>query len=174
MRGFLKGNYETYSSRIDSILNTLENISFDEDKCIFDKIISEFNKKLKSDVSAFVNKPDEFENNIDGFLTGLEDEFVGLADISELAYTNVEDLYRRTCIFCIQVDVNRQILCKFVALIRNRQTWNYVDFGDMLAGLYAVAKSLPEKPQNFDNAYMSIAMQAYENAPRYPKTALPN
>lgn len=93
LRGFLKGNYETYSSRIDSILNTLENISFDEDKCIFDKIISEFNKKLKSDVSAFVNKPDEFENNIDGFLTGLEDEFVGLADISELAYTNVEDLY---------------------------------------------------------------------------------
>ena len=54
---------------------------------------SEFNKKLKSDVSAFVNKPDEFENNIDGFLTDLEDEFVGLADISELAYTKVEDLY---------------------------------------------------------------------------------
>ena len=75
---FLKGNYETYSSRIDSILSTLENISFDDDKCIFDKIISEFNKKLKSDVSAFVNKPDEFENNIDGFLTDLEDEFVGL------------------------------------------------------------------------------------------------
>ena len=48
---------------------------------------------MKSDVSAFVNKPDEFENNIDGFLTGLEDEFVGLAEISELAYTNVEDLY---------------------------------------------------------------------------------
>ncbi|MFK2342996.1 hypothetical protein ACIXN4_20495 [Bacteroides fragilis] len=48
---------------------------------------------MKSDVSAFVNKPDEFENNIDGFLTDLEDEFVGLADISELAYTKVEDLY---------------------------------------------------------------------------------
>ena len=92
LRDFLKGNYETYSSRIDSILSTLENISFDDDKCIFDKIISEFNKKLKSDVSAFVNKPDEFENNIDGFLTDLEDEFVGLADISELAYTKVEDL----------------------------------------------------------------------------------
>lgn len=89
----LKGNYETYSSRIDSILSTLANISFDDDKCIFNKIISEFNKKLKSDVSAFVNKPDEFENNIDGFLTDLEDEFVGLADISELAYTKVEDLY---------------------------------------------------------------------------------
>ena len=39
------------------------------------------------------HKPDEFENNIDGFLTDLEDEFVGLADISELAYTKVEDLY---------------------------------------------------------------------------------
>lgn len=48
---------------------------------------------MKSDVSAFVNKPDEFENNIDGFLTDLEDEFVGLADISELASTKVEDLY---------------------------------------------------------------------------------
>ena len=48
----------------------------------------------------------------------------------------------------------------------------YVDFGDMLAGLYAVGKSLAAKPQNFDNAYMSIAMQAYENAPAYPKTAL--
>lgn len=44
LRDFLKGNYETYSSRIDSILSTLENISFDDDKCIFDKIISEFNK----------------------------------------------------------------------------------------------------------------------------------
>ncbi len=93
LREFLKGNYETYSTRIDSILCALDNISFDDDKCIFDKIISEFNKKLKSDVTAFVNKPDEFENNIDGFLTGLEDEFVGLADISELAYTNIEDLY---------------------------------------------------------------------------------
>lgn len=50
----------------------------------------------------------------------------------------------------------------------------YVDFGDMLAGLYAVAKSLPAKPKSFDNAYMSIAMQAYENAPGYSKTALPN
>lgn len=48
----------------------------------------------------------------------------------------------------------------------------YVDFGDMLAGLYAVAKSLPEKPKGFDNAYMSIAMQAYENTPAYPKNAL--
>lgn len=48
----------------------------------------------------------------------------------------------------------------------------YVDFGDMLAGLYAVAKSLPAKPQGFDNAYMSIAMQAYENTSAYPKDAL--
>lgn len=48
----------------------------------------------------------------------------------------------------------------------------HVDFGDMLAGLYAVASSLPQKPQNFSEAYMSIAMQAYENAGAYPKTAL--
>lgn len=48
----------------------------------------------------------------------------------------------------------------------------HVDFGDMLAGLYAVASSLPQKPENFDNAYLSIAMQAYENAGNYPKTAI--
>lgn len=48
----------------------------------------------------------------------------------------------------------------------------HVDFGDMLAGLYAVARSLPQKPAVFDNAYMSIAMQAYENAPAYPKNGV--
>lgn len=48
----------------------------------------------------------------------------------------------------------------------------HVDFGDMLAGLYAVASSLPQKPQNFSDAYLSIAMQAYENAGAYPKNAL--
>ena len=48
----------------------------------------------------------------------------------------------------------------------------HVDFGDMLAGLYAVARSLPQKPAAFDNAYMSIAMQAYENAPAYPKNGV--
>ncbi len=48
----------------------------------------------------------------------------------------------------------------------------FVDFGDMLAGLYAVASSLPNKPVEFKDSYMSIAMQAYENAPAYPKTAI--
>ncbi len=48
----------------------------------------------------------------------------------------------------------------------------HIDFGDMLAGLYAVASSLPHKPQGFKDSYMSIAMQAYENAPAYPKTAI--
>ena len=36
----------------------------------------------------------------------------------------------------------------------------HVDFGDMLAGLYAVASSLPNKPQGFNDSYMSIAMQS--------------
>lgn len=48
----------------------------------------------------------------------------------------------------------------------------YVDFGDMLAGLYAVASSLPTKPQGFNESFMSIAMQAYETAQNYPKTAI--
>lgn len=48
----------------------------------------------------------------------------------------------------------------------------HVDFGDMLAGLYAVASSLPHKPAAFSDAYLSIAMQAYENAGAYPKNAL--
>ena len=134
LRDFLKGNYETYSSRIDSILSTLENISFDDDKCIFDKIISEFNKKLKSDVSAFVNKPDEFENNIDGFLTDLEDEFVGLADISELAYTKVEDLYT-------EEQKNDETISFYVAECLNNfieNTWNdieakYIDIKEFYA-----------------------------------------
>lgn len=48
----------------------------------------------------------------------------------------------------------------------------HVDFGDMLAGLYAVASALPQKPSDFSEAYLSIAMQAYENAGEYPKNAL--
>jgi DNA-directed RNA polymerase subunit F len=93
LRAFLMKDYETYSSSIDAILSAVENLPDEEDSLLFDKIISDFNKKLKSEVSKFLNEPDKFANAIDGFLSKMKSEYEGLAGIHELAYKSIEQLY---------------------------------------------------------------------------------
>lgn len=93
LRAFLMKDYETYSSSIDAILSAVEKLPDEEDNLLFDKIISDFNKKLKSDVSKFVNDSDKFANTIDGFLSEMKKEYEGLTGIPELSYTSIEQLY---------------------------------------------------------------------------------
>ena len=93
LRQFVKDNYETYSSSIDAILSAMEDLPQEDEKHLFDSLLTNFNKKLKTDVSNFVNSPDKFENNIDGFLDLLKSEYAGVSTITELSYTQVGDLY---------------------------------------------------------------------------------
>lgn len=93
LRAFLMKDYETYSTSIDAILSAVENLPDEDDSLLFDKIISDFNKKLKSEVSKFVNEPDKFANAIDGFLSKMKKEYEGLTGIPELSYTSIEQLY---------------------------------------------------------------------------------
>lgn len=90
---FLKDNYESYSTSIDSILTSMENLPQEDEKHLFDPIVTDFNKKLKSEVSSFISSPDKFENNIDDFLSTLSSEYAGMSEIVELTFTGIDQLY---------------------------------------------------------------------------------
>ena len=93
LRVFLKENYESYSTPIEGILASMENLPQEDEKHLFDPIITDFNKKLKSEVSSFISSPDKFENNIEGFLSTLSSEYTGMSEIVELTYTSIDQLY---------------------------------------------------------------------------------
>lgn len=93
LRTFLKENYESYSTPIDSILTSMENLPQEDEKHLFDSIVTDFNKKIKLEVSLFINSPSKFENNIDGFLSTLSSEYAGMSEITELTFTSIDQLY---------------------------------------------------------------------------------
>ena len=93
LSAFLKDNYESYSTSIDNILTSMENMPQEDEKHLFDPIVTDFNKKLKSEVSSFISSPDKFENNIEGFLSTLSSEYAGMSKIVELTFTSIDQLY---------------------------------------------------------------------------------
>lgn len=93
LRSFLKKNYEAYSTSIDVILTAVDSLPQEDEKHLFDKLIIEFNRKLKSYVALFINDADKFENTIDSFLSTLNSEYTGMSEIIELSYTSIDQLY---------------------------------------------------------------------------------
>lgn len=91
-KAFLKKDYETYSSSIDAILSAKEDLPQGDD-LLFSKLMSDFGKKLKSSVNKFIKDYDSFENNIDSFLSEMKDEYTGMANIEELSFTSIEELF---------------------------------------------------------------------------------
>ena len=50
LRSFLKRNYEAYSTAIDKILSAIDCLPQEDEKHLFDNLIDNFNKKIKSEV----------------------------------------------------------------------------------------------------------------------------
>lgn len=93
LRSFLMKEYEKYSSKIDEILVAIDALPDEDEKRLFDKLISDFKSKQKTIVTKFVNDTSSYENNIDGFLSDLKIEFEGLSRLEALSYKSVEELY---------------------------------------------------------------------------------
>ena len=55
----------------------MEHLPQEDEKHLFDSIVTDFNKKIKLEVSLFINSPSKFENNIDGFLSTIVMAFAG-------------------------------------------------------------------------------------------------
>ena len=89
---FLKDNYDSYADDIEKILSAKEVVSKIDEKSIFGKLISNFENKIKKIVTEFIDN-NTFENEIDGLLKQLKNEYEGVSSISELNYTSVKDLY---------------------------------------------------------------------------------
>lgn len=92
LRKFLVDNYADYSESVDSI-TTNKNALEIPDNSIFSTLLAEVRKAIKKQCNDFLGNPTEFENNIDDFLRKLDENLSGLADIEELAYTKIEELY---------------------------------------------------------------------------------
>lgn len=89
LRSFIKQNYETYSTSIDGIISTIESLPQEDEKHLFDSLLNEFNRKIKKEVTSFINDADKFENNIDGFLSTLKSEYSGMAMICKPSVNSV-------------------------------------------------------------------------------------
>lgn len=93
LRDFLMKDYEKYSSKIDDILAAVEALPDENEKHLFDKLISDFKSRQKSIITKFINDSSSYANNIDDFLNDLKIEYEGLSNLAELSYKSVEELY---------------------------------------------------------------------------------
>ena len=89
---FLKDNYDSYADDIEKILSAKEIVAKIDEKSIFGKLISNFENKIKKNVTEFIDN-NTFENEIDGLLKQLKNEYEGVSSMPELNYTSVKDLY---------------------------------------------------------------------------------
>ena len=83
---FLKDNYDSYADDIEKILSAKEVVSKIDEKSIFGKLISNFGNKIKKIVTEFIDN-NTFENEIDGLLKQLKNEYEGVSSISELNFS---------------------------------------------------------------------------------------
>lgn len=93
LRKFLIKNYsDKISESIDSILSSKDVL--DKENILFASLLAEARKAVKKDCNAFLEKPSEFSNAIDGFLANqIDNNLSALNKIPELAYVNKEELY---------------------------------------------------------------------------------
>jgi len=91
-RKYLISNFsDSISTKIDSVLSAKDIL--ENENVLFSSLLSEARKAIRKDCNVFLDKPAEFENNIDGFLEKLDENLTGLVDIEELTYIKIEDLY---------------------------------------------------------------------------------
>ena len=119
LRAFLKKDYESYSSSIDGILSSIAELPQEDEKHLFDTMISDFNKKLKKDVSNFVNAPDKFVNNIADFLSNLTNEYSVMCSIPELKYSSADELYTSEQKEKNSIDFYKDIISKAITSSQN-------------------------------------------------------
>lgn len=93
LRSFLMKDYEKYNSLIDDILSAIDSLPNENEKHLFDKLISEFKTKQKTIITRFVNDTSSYENNIDSFLSDLKDEYEGISELKAISYKDIEELY---------------------------------------------------------------------------------
>lgn len=92
LRQYLISNIsDTVSSHIDSILSAKDIL--EQENILFSNLLTEVRKTIKKECNDFLNKPIEFENNIDGFLKNLDDNLIGLSEIKEISFCRIEELY---------------------------------------------------------------------------------
>lgn len=91
-RKYLISNFsDSVSVQIDSILSVKDIL--EKEGILFSSLLSDAHKSIKKDCNTFLDKPAEFENNIDDFLEELNNNLSGLDDIEELRYSNISELY---------------------------------------------------------------------------------
>lgn len=86
-----KFSESSISEGIETVLNYKNSLNIENS--IFDKLISEIRKQIKKDCNEFLNKQNEYENNIDSFLEKIGNTLSEITTIPELEHTNKNQQY---------------------------------------------------------------------------------
>ena len=89
---YLKGEYDKYADEIEAILVSKNIIDRAPDSSLFNKLLSNFDNKIKRIVTTFVDN-NQFENEIDGLLETIKNEYNKVSEIPELSFTTIEQLF---------------------------------------------------------------------------------
>lgn len=91
-RNFLmNGMYERYGDVIDEIISAKDQYQINEGNLLFEDLIVNFDKKLKSDIKSFLDEKN-YEHEVKGFLERIQQEVCGFVGIQELAFTDKSQL----------------------------------------------------------------------------------
>jgi hypothetical protein len=93
LRKFFVDNYaeSNLGNSIDTILEKQDSLNIEQS--IFSSLIKAIEKSLKLKCDEFLSKPAEFKNKIDAFLEELEDTLSGINELTELLYSDVQQLF---------------------------------------------------------------------------------
>ncbi len=89
---YLKDNYDNYADDIEKIISAKQVIDGIGDTSIFSRLLMNFDNKIKKIITEFIDN-NAFENEIDGFLSTLKDEYEKVSEIKELEYTQISMLF---------------------------------------------------------------------------------
>ncbi|KAA6343086.1 hypothetical protein EZS27_009217 [termite gut metagenome] len=91
LRKFLVDNISEHSDAIEKIVNHKDVLQLENS--IFSLLLEVIRKEFKKRCNSFLDKPSEFENEIDEFLDNISDDLEQISGIDELSYTSIDQFY---------------------------------------------------------------------------------
>lgn len=131
LRKFLVDNCaeSNLGNTIDTILEKQNSLNIEQS--LFSSLIKAIEKSLKLKCDDFLSKPAELKNRIDAFLEELEDTLSGINDLTELLYSDIQQLFSND-----QINNNIEFYLDIVHLALDKnQNLNELDESEKNLGL---------------------------------------
>jgi len=135
---YLVGKFseESISKGIENILVLRSALDLEKKEFVFKELVSEVKKNFKKACTEFLEKPLEFENKLDDFLTQLEDDLSTLSEMEELKIVKQQELYNK-----LQLEHSIEWFEKIISsIVEKSQTLKPLDESEKRIGFISIAK----------------------------------